>query len=82
METALTDLVVVRRFGEPIFPALTPVDRVQNGPEDAPWHTLIEADNYHALQLLEYLYAGRWIVFTSTRLTTPAREIGNTTMIM
>ena len=49
METAIADLVVVRRFGEPIFPALTPVDRVQNGPEDAPWHTLIEADNYHAL---------------------------------
>lgn len=53
------DLVVVRRFGEPIFPALTPVDRVQNGPDHAPWHTLIEADNYHALQLLEYLYTGQ-----------------------
>ena len=51
------DLVVVRQFGEPIFPALVPVGRVQNGPDDAHWHTLIEADNYHALQLLEYLYA-------------------------
>jgi len=56
---SVDDLVVVRRFGEPIFPALVPVDRVQNGPDDAPWHTLIEADNYHALQLLEYLYAGQ-----------------------
>ena len=53
------DLVVVRRFGEPIFPALMPIDRVQNGPDNAPWHILIEADNYHALQLLEYLYAGQ-----------------------
>jgi adenine-specific DNA-methyltransferase len=53
------DLVVVRQFGEPIFPALVPVARVQNGPDDTPWHTLIEADNYHALQLLEYLYAGQ-----------------------
>jgi hypothetical protein len=53
------ELVVVRQFGEPIFPALVPVDRVQNGPDDAPWHTLIEADNYHALQLLEYLYTGQ-----------------------
>ena len=35
------------------------MDRVQNGPAYAPWHTLIEADNYHALQLLEYLYAGQ-----------------------
>ncbi len=53
------DLVVVRHFGEPIFPTLTPVDRVQNGPDDASWHTLIEADNYHALQLLEYLHTGQ-----------------------
>lgn len=53
------DLVVVCQFGEPIFPALIPVDKVQNGLDDAPWHTLIEADNYHALQLLEYLYAGK-----------------------
>jgi adenine-specific DNA-methyltransferase len=55
----INDLVVVRQFGEPIFPALIPVDKVQNGPDDTPWHTLIEADNYHALQLLEYLYTGQ-----------------------
>lgn len=53
------ELLVVREFGEPIFPALVPVDSVANGPADAPWHTLIEADNYHALQLLDYLYAGK-----------------------
>jgi adenine-specific DNA-methyltransferase len=53
------ELMVVREFGEPIFPALVPVDAVANGPADAPWHTLIEADNYHALQLLDYLYAGQ-----------------------
>ena len=53
------ELLVVREFGEPIFPALVPVDAVANGPLDAPWHTLIEADNYHALQLLDYLYAGK-----------------------
>lgn len=53
------ELLVVREFGEPIFPALVPVDAVANGPLDAPWHTLIEADNYHALQLLDYLYAGQ-----------------------
>lgn len=53
------ELLVVREFGEPIFPALVPVDSVANGPADSPWHTLIEADNYHALQLLDYLYAGQ-----------------------
>lgn len=55
----VAELVVVKQFGDPIFPTLVPMDAVQNGPADAPWHTLIEADNYHALQLLEYLYAGK-----------------------
>ncbi len=56
---AVDEVMVVREFGEPIFPALTPVDVVQNGDPAAPWHVLIEADNYHALQLLGYLYAGK-----------------------
>lgn len=49
-------LVVVKQFGDPIFPALVHVDAVQAADPAAPWHTLIEADNHHALQLLEYLY--------------------------
>jgi len=56
---AVDELLVVRQFGEPIFPALVPMDAVANGPADAPWHTMIDADNYHALQLLDYLYAGQ-----------------------
>lgn len=59
VQFSVDELLVVREFGEPIFPALVPVDAVANGPADAPWHTLIEADNYHALQLLDYLYAGQ-----------------------
>ena len=51
---AVDELLVVRQFGEPIFPSLVPVEAVVNGPADAPWHTLIESDNYHAWQLLEY----------------------------
>ena len=52
------DVVVVRQFGEPIFPCLVEIDHVENGEANAPWHALIEADNYHALQLLEYTHAG------------------------
>lgn len=55
----LEDLVTVARFGEPIYPYLQYVDSINRAPDSALWHTLIEADNYHALQLLEYLYAGR-----------------------
>ena len=51
-----SDLVRVAEFGEPIYPYLKPVDQIINAPDSELWHTLIEADNYHALQLLEYLY--------------------------
>ncbi len=56
---SLEELVAVAEFGEPIYPYLKPIDSVCNAPESDLWHTLIEADNYHALQLLEYLYAGK-----------------------
>lgn len=53
------ELVSVAEFGEPIYPYLQPLDSVCGAPDSDLWHTLIEADNYHALQLLEYLYAGK-----------------------
>ncbi len=56
---SVADLVTVAEFGEPIYPYLKPLDSVCNAPDSDLWHTLIEADNYHALQLLEYLYAGK-----------------------
>ena len=52
-------MVAVAMFGDPIYPYLKPVDEVQNAPDDKLWHTLIEAENYHALQLLIYLYGGK-----------------------
>ena len=51
-------MVAVAMFGEPIYPYLKPMDEVQNAPDSKLWHTLIEAENYHALQLLVYLYGG------------------------
>lgn len=56
---AKSDLIVVAHFGEPIFPYLKYKDSICNAPDSDLWHTLIEADNYHALQLLTYLYAGQ-----------------------
>ena len=58
-EFTVDELVSVAEFGEPIYPYLKPLDTVCNAPDSDLWHTLIEADNYHALQLLEYLYAGK-----------------------
>ena len=55
----MKDIVRVAEFGEPIYPYLKTVDSICNAPDIDLWHTLIEADNYHALQLLEYLYGGK-----------------------
>lgn len=58
-EIPVEKLVTVAEFGEPIYPYLRPIDSICNAPDSDLWHTLIESDNYHALQLLEYLYAGK-----------------------
>ena len=50
------ELVAIAEFGEAIYPTLDLLDMVENAPHSQLWHTLIQADNYHALQLLEYLY--------------------------
>jgi adenine-specific DNA-methyltransferase len=55
-EIPINELVAVARFGEPIFPSLESMAIIENAKNSSLWHTLIEADNYHALQLLEYLY--------------------------
>ncbi|WP_026653299.1 site-specific DNA-methyltransferase [Butyrivibrio proteoclasticus] len=59
VEKDIKDLVRVAEFGEVIYPYLKPIDSVCNAPDKDVWHTLIEADNYHALQLLEYMYSGK-----------------------
>lgn len=58
-EIEIENLVPIAQFGDPIYPTLRYLDSVENAPDSDLWHTLIEADNYHALQLLEYLYAGK-----------------------
>lgn len=55
----LNAVVSVAEFGDPIYPYLQKIDAVCNAPDSDLWHALIEADNHHALQLLEYLYAGK-----------------------
>lgn len=59
VEFEVADLVTVAKFGEPIYPCLKPLDAISRAPEDDLWHVLIEADNYHALQFLEYIYGGK-----------------------
>lgn len=55
---AKSEVVVAKAFGEPMYPALVPVDSIERAP-GKPWHVLINSDNYHALQLLLYGYEDR-----------------------
>lgn len=50
------DLLTVKRFGEPMYAALTPVGAIRHGPEDRPHHAVINGENFHTLQLFAYLY--------------------------
>ena len=74
-EFPVADLVVVRSFGDAIYPALVPVDRVERGGPDKPWHLLINADNFHALQLLLYCYEGKVdVIYIDPPYNTGARD--------
>ncbi len=69
-----TDLIVAKAFGEPMYPALIPVDSVERAP-GKPWHVLVNADNYHALQLLQYGYAGKVdVIYIDPPYNTGARD--------
>ncbi|MCV7499021.1 DNA methyltransferase [Micrococcus luteus] len=52
---AIEDLVVVARFEDPIYPGLVETGRVENG-GDKPFHTVINAENFHALEMLTYTH--------------------------
>ena len=52
------ELLVTATLGQPIYPALTSVRSVHRS-DDRPYHAVINAENYHALQLLQYVYAGQ-----------------------
>ena len=57
-QRAVEELVVVRQFGEPIYPGLKSVGRIERG-GDKPFHTVINGENYHALETLLYAYEGK-----------------------
>lgn len=57
-KVALDDLVVVAEFRDPIYPGLVPTGKVERG-GDKPFHSVINAENYHALQALLYTHRGK-----------------------
>ena len=52
------DLVVIAEFRDPIYPGLVSTGRVERG-GDKPFHAVINAENFHALQVLLYTHEGK-----------------------
>jgi adenine-specific DNA-methyltransferase len=57
-EVAADDLVVVAEFRDYIYPGLISTGKVERG-RDKPYHTVINGENYHALQTLTYTHRGK-----------------------
>jgi adenine-specific DNA-methyltransferase len=52
------DLIVVAEFKDTIYPGLVSTGKVERG-GDKPYHTVINAENYHALKALTWSHRGK-----------------------
>lgn len=57
-EALVEDLVVVAEFRDPIYPGLVSTGKVERG-GDKPYHAVINAENYHALQTLLFTHRAK-----------------------
>ncbi len=57
-DVAVDELVVVAEFKDGIYPGLIETGRVERG-GDNPFHTVINAENFHALEMLTYTHRGK-----------------------
>ena len=55
----IDQLTVAKEFGDVMYPGLRKLSEVRNGAADAPVHTIINGENYHALEALQYTHAGK-----------------------
>lgn len=54
----VAELIVACKLGDPVYPGLRPTGRIERG-GDKPHHLVIEGENFHALQTLQYTHRGR-----------------------
>ncbi|MCY3584531.1 MAG: DNA methyltransferase, partial [Acidimicrobiaceae bacterium] len=54
----ICELVVVADFGQAIYPGLTRLGSIDRG-DGKPAHVVINAENHHALEALQFTHAGR-----------------------
>ena len=56
---SVEDICVLMSYKDVIYPGLKEIDRVERGYPDEPYHMVINAENYHALEALSYAYTGK-----------------------
>jgi adenine-specific DNA-methyltransferase len=57
-QVAIADLIVVAEFKDYIYPGLVSTGKVERG-GGKPWHTVINAENFHALEALTYTHRAK-----------------------
>lgn len=55
----IDELNVAKEFGDVMYPGLRKLSEIRRGEPDAPVHTIINGENYHALEALQYTHAGK-----------------------
>lgn len=55
----IASLTVAKEFGDVMYPGLRKLSEIRRGAPDAPVHTIINGENYHALEALQYTHSGK-----------------------
>jgi adenine-specific DNA-methyltransferase len=74
VEVSIADLVVVAEFRDYIYPGLVSTGKVERG-GDKPFHTVINGENFHALEALTYTHRGKVdVIYIDPPYNTGARD--------
>ncbi|WP_223884078.1 site-specific DNA-methyltransferase [Pseudarthrobacter sp. BIM B-2242] len=55
----IANLTVAKEFGDVMYPGLRKLSEIRRGAPEAPVHTIINGENYHALEALQYTHTGK-----------------------
>lgn len=73
-EVAVADLVVVAEFRDYIYPGLLATGKIERG-GDKPYHTVINGENFHALEALTFTHRGKVdLIYIDPPYNTGARD--------
>lgn len=54
----IANLTVAKEFGDVMYPGLRKLSEIRRGEPEAPVHAIINGENYHALEALQYTHVG------------------------